>query len=124
MAFKQEILYFQYRFQKAATISFYCIQYYEYDHCFFYSFATSWDFTYISFTYIRFYLSGSTRRSHFEIEFGKNSKTYVCALKKNLSQLAGWPTCTCSYDKFSSHLGGIRAKSSEVPPRWAGSLLI
>ena len=23
---------------------------------------------------IRFYLSGSTRRSHFEIEFGKNSK--------------------------------------------------
>ena len=28
----------------------------------------------LSFTYIRFYLSGSTRRSHFEIEFGKNSK--------------------------------------------------
>ena len=23
---------------------------------------------------LRFYLSGSTRRSHFEIEFGKNSK--------------------------------------------------
>ena len=35
-----------------------------YDHCFFYSFATSWDFIYISFTYIRFYLSGSTRHSH------------------------------------------------------------
>ena len=51
------------------------IQYYEYDHCFFYSFATSWDFTCISFTYIRFYVFGSTRRSHFEIEFGKNSKT-------------------------------------------------
>ena len=47
VAFKREILYFQYRFQKAATISFYCIQYYEYDQCFFYSFATSWDFTYI-----------------------------------------------------------------------------
>ena len=28
----------------------------------------------LSFTYIRFYLSGSTRRNHFEIEFGKNSK--------------------------------------------------
>ena len=34
MAFKREILYFQYGFQKAATISFYCIQYYEHDHCF------------------------------------------------------------------------------------------
>ena len=28
----------------------------------------------ISFTYIRFYLSGSTRRSHFEIGFVKNCK--------------------------------------------------
>ena len=62
------------------------MQYYEYDHCFFYSFATSWDFTYISLTYIGFDLSGSTRCSQFEIEFGKNSKTYACALKKNLSQ--------------------------------------
>ena len=26
--------------------------------------------------------------------------------------------------KFSSHLGGIPAKSSKIPPRWAGSLLI
>ena len=60
-----------------------------YDHCFLYSFATSWDFTYISFTYNRFYLSGSTCRSQFEIEFGKNSKTYACVLKKNLSHLAG-----------------------------------
>ena len=58
------------------------MQYYEYDYCFLYSFATSWDFTYISLTYIRFYLSGSTRRSQFEIKFGKNSKTYACALKK------------------------------------------
>ena len=74
MAFKREILYFQYRFQKAATFSFYCIQYYEYDHCFFYFFATLWDFTYISFTYIRFYLPDSTRHSHFEVEFGKSSK--------------------------------------------------
>ena len=92
-AFKREILYFQYGFQKATTISFHCIQHHEYDHCFFYSFATSWDFTYISFTYIRFYLSGSTCRSHFQIEFGKNSKTYACALKKNgfkeKSHLAG-----------------------------------
>ena len=70
---------------KAATISFYCIEYYQYDHCFFYSFATSWDFTSTSFTYIRFYLSGSTRHSHFEID----SKTYACALTKNLSHLAG-----------------------------------
>ena len=31
MAFKWEILYFQYGFQKAATISFYRIEYYEYD---------------------------------------------------------------------------------------------
>ena len=36
-----------------------------------------------------FYLSGSTRHSHFAIEFGKNSKTYACALNKNLSHLAG-----------------------------------
>ena len=34
-------------------------------------------------------LSGSTRRSHFEIEFWKNFKTYACALKKNLSHLVG-----------------------------------
>ena len=37
---------------KAATISFYCVQYYEYDHCFFYSFATSWYFTYIRFYFL------------------------------------------------------------------------
>ena len=47
------------------------------------------NFTYISFTYIKFYLSGSTRHSHFEIESGKNSLTHACALKKNLSHLAG-----------------------------------
>ena len=46
-------------------------------------------FTYISFTYIRFCLPGSTRLSYFEIEFGKNSKAYACALNKNLSHLAG-----------------------------------
>ena len=34
VAFKRKILYFQYGFQKAATISFYCIQYYEYDTAF------------------------------------------------------------------------------------------
>ena len=52
-------------------------------------FATSWVFTYISFTYIIFYLSVSTRRSHFEIELGKNSKTYACVLNKTLFHLAG-----------------------------------
>ena len=98
VAFKQEILYFQYRFQKAATISFYCIQYYEYDHFFFYSFTTSWDFTYISFNYIRFYLSGSTRHSHFEIEFEKNSKTYACTLTKN--HLGGLAHFSYEHTKF------------------------
>ena len=39
MAFKREFLYFQYGFQESAAISLYCIQYYEYDHYFFYSFA-------------------------------------------------------------------------------------
>ena len=52
MAFKREVLYFQYGFQKAATISFYCIQYTEYDHCFFYSFATSWGLFILDFTYL------------------------------------------------------------------------
>ena len=79
----------------------------------------------ISFTYIRFYLSGSTGRSQFEIEFEKkNCKTYACALKKIYPTFLGWPTCACSYEKFSSHLGGIPTKSSEIPPRRAGSLII
>ena len=38
--------------------------------------------------------------------------------------LPGWPTCSCSYGKFLSRLGGILAKSSEILPRRAGSLLI
>ena len=38
--------------------------------------------------------------------------------------MPGWPTCAYSYGKFSSHLSGIRAKSTEIPPRRAGSLLI
>ena len=38
--------------------------------------------------------------------------------------LPGWPTCACSYGRFSSHLGGIPGKSSEIPPRRAGSLFI
>ena len=46
-------------------------------------------------------------------------------LKRKLyPTLPGWPTCTYSYGKFSFHLGGIPAKSSEVPLRWASSLLI
>ena len=38
--------------------------------------------------------------------------------------LLGWPTCACSYGKFSSHLGGVSAKSSEISPTGTGSLLI
>ena len=98
MAFKREILCFQYRFHKAATISCYFIQYYEYDHCFFYPFATSWDFTSISFTYIRCYLSGSTRHSHFEIEFEKNSKTYAWAL--TINHLGGLAHFSYEHAKF------------------------
>ena len=52
----------------------------------------------LSFTYIRFYLSGSTRRSHFEIEFGKNSKTYACALTKN--HLGGLAHFSYEHAKF------------------------
>ena len=123
MAFKREILYFQNGFQKAATISFYCIQYYEYDHSFFYSFATSWDFTYISFPYIRFYLSGSTGSSHFEIEFGKNSKTYACVLKKNLSHLAGLAHFSYEYAKFFKGVSNERWDPTQVSqPAWPGQL--
>ena len=126
-------------------MSFYFTQYYEYDHCFFYSFVTSWDFAYISFTYIRFYVSGSTRRSQFEIEFGKYSKTYARALKKNLSHLAGlahqhlfiWqifisPRRDLGKIKWDSTLAGwltshmntlsfLKAllKKGEISPRWA-----
>ena len=38
--------------------------------------------------------------------------------------LPGWPTCACSYGKCLSHLGGIPAKLSEIPPKRAGSRLI
>ena len=76
-------------FRRLQQFSFYCIQYYEYDHCFFYYFATSLDFTYISFTFIRFYLSGSTRRSHFWNRVWNKFQKYSCALKKNLSHFAG-----------------------------------
>ena len=44
--------------------------------------------------------------------------------RKLYSTLLGWPTYACSYGKFSSHLGGIPAKSREIPRRQAGSLLI
>ena len=54
-------------------------------------FATSWDFTYVSFTYIRFYVSVSIRRSHFEIEFGKNSKTYACVLQNSIPPCRNGP---------------------------------
>ena len=86
----REILYFQYGFQKAATISFYCVQYNEYNHCFFYSFAISWDFTYISFTYIRFYLPGSL---------------VVAILKSNLERI---PKIRRRFEEKS------------IPPYWAG----
>ena len=47
VAFKREFLDFQYGFQKVAAISFYCIQYYDYNHRFLYSFETSWDISFI-----------------------------------------------------------------------------
>ena len=37
--------------------------------------------------------------------------------------LPGWSTGKCSNRKFLSHLGGIPAKSSEIPPKRPGSLL-
>ena len=37
--------------------------------------------------------------------------------------LPGWSTCKCSNRNFLSHLGGIPAKSSEIPPKRPGSLL-
>ena len=53
-------------------------------------------------------------------------KIKLSQLKKTLSRLAlpGWPTCTCLYGKFSSRLGGMSAKLSEISPRQAASLLI
>ena len=47
VAFKREFLDFQYSFQKVTAISFYCIQYYDYNHRFLYSFETSWDISFI-----------------------------------------------------------------------------
>ena len=69
---------------------------------------------------------GRIRRNHVEIEFGKNSKAkHLHAYQIKLyPTLRGWPTCACSYKTFLSDLGGIPGKSSEIPPRWAGSLLI
>ena len=90
-AFKREILYFQYGFQKATTISFHCIQHHEYDHCFFYSFATSWDFTYISFTYIRFYLSGSTRHSHLKSNLERIPKIRMRFKEKSIPPCRAGP---------------------------------
>ena len=49
---------------------------------------------------------------------------YMHIKKKPYPTLLGWPTCAGSYEKFSSNLGGIPAKSSEIPPRWTSSLLI
>ena len=52
----------------------------------------------------------------------KNKKN---SLKKTLSHLAGLVHLrSCSYGKFSSHIGAIPAKSSEIPPRRADSLFI
>ena len=44
--------------------------------------------------------------------------------RKLYPTLPSWLTCACSYGKFSSLLGGIPAKSSEIPRRWVGSFLI
>ena len=51
-------------------------------------------------------------------------KTKQSWLKETLCRLAGWPTCACPDGGFSSRLGRISAKSTEILPRWAGSLLI
>ena len=69
---------------------------------------------------------GGIRSSHVEIESGMNSKTkYVHVhYRKPYPTLPDWPTHACSYEKYSSHLGGILEKSIEIPPRWAGSLLM
>ena len=73
MVFKREILYFQYGFQKAATISFYCVQYNEYNHCFFYSFAISWDFTYLVVLVVAILKSSLERIPKIRMRFKKKS---------------------------------------------------
>ena len=69
-------------------------------------------FTYISLTYIRFYLSGSARHSHFETEFEKNSKTYACTLTKN--HLVGWLTSHMNTLSFLQEF----LKKGEISHRW------
>ena len=53
-------------------------------------------------------------------------KIKLSQLKKIISRLAllSWPTCTCLYGKFSSRLGGMLGKLTEISPRQAASLLI
>ena len=72
------------------------------------------------------YVHDGIRSSHVEIESGKNSKIkYIHVHYRKLNPtLPGWPTHACSYEKYSSHLGGILEKSIEIPLRRAGSLLI
>ena len=54
---------------------------------------------------------------YYLINIWKNKPDY----RKVYPTLPDWSTCTCSYGKFSSHLGGILVKSSEIPPRQAAS---
>ena len=81
-------------------------------------------FTRIVFYYIL--TNGHGRQSHVEIEFRNNSKAknIHAHYRKFYPTLRGWPTCAYSYRNFSSHLGGIPRKSSEITPRRAGSLPI
>ena len=52
------------------------------------------------------------------------SKIHMRFKEKSIPPCRAGPPATCSYDKFLSHLGGIPAKSSEIQPRRASSLLI
>ena len=57
--------------------------------------------------------------SHVEIKSGKNCKTkYKHAhYRKLYPTLPGWPTQVCSYEKYSSHLGGILEKNQFRSPK-------
>ena len=57
---------------------------------------------------------------HYLINVWKTKQSWL----KKTPALRGWLTCTCSYGKCSSRLGEISAKSSEISPMRAGSLLI
>ena len=125
MAFKRKILYFQYGFQKAATISFYCVQYNEYNHCFFYSFTISWDFTHLvllilDFTYL-VVLVVTILISNLE----RIPKIRMCFKEKSIPPYWAGPSANVPLTNFlltyvgsrqnqvTSHLGGLAHFSYE-----------